>query len=195
MADLMGCFLAAASFQQFVVGPEGAIDEHQVTGFGPLLPLGVAAGSVGATNTRFPAYSKPKRLMLLRGQRSSQFFADVIRILSAEGYGVGNEFGNSAGSCFFSALDERRTAGKPLHRRLRAAQDLEMEFSSDKIRRMAWVEKNFESLKLAQVQQAHQRINISTLQINIEDRAGRPGIGKRAHSGRKRSVSAGRGKH
>src|SRR5260370_37417443 len=69
---------------------------------------------------------------------------------------------------------------KPLHRRLRAAEDLEdgilfRQDAPDGVRR-----KNFESLKLAQVQQAHQRINISTLQINIEDRAGRPGIGKRA---------------
>jgi len=67
-----------------------------------------------------------------------------------------------------------------LHRRLRAAQDLEdgilfRQDTPDGVGR-----KNFESLKLAQVQQAYQRINISTLQINIEDRAGRPGIGKRA---------------
>src|SRR5260370_20915011 len=93
MVDLMGCFLAAASLQQFVVGPEGAIDEYEVTGFNPLLPFGIAARQRWCNEHAFPSVLESQSdHCFFGGQRGSQFFADVIRILSAEGYGVGNEF-------------------------------------------------------------------------------------------------------
>src|SRR5437879_3881510 len=180
--DLTSCFLAAARLKQLVVTPKGAVEEYEVAGFSPLFPLGIAPRESRRNENLFPGVLESQSdNRFFRRQRSSQIPADVIRILSPQGYSVGNELRNFLGIMPFSRVDmigERQ--GKPLHGRLGAPKNSEDRVLFRQNAPDGGHGKNLEGLKFPQMQQTHKRIDIRVRQINVEDSRGRPGVGKRS---------------
>src|SRR5215475_6843808 len=120
MADVASGLRAAASPDELVVGPEGAVQEHEVGRGGRLAPFGIAAGECRRHEDLLAALLEEEadRSIVCR-HVASRFFADVVRIGAAQRQRVTQETGS-----FTRTLGEMqaeattRSESFPLHRRI-----------------------------------------------------------------------------
>src|SRR6202166_5390005 len=114
MTNFASGLLAAAGFDQLVVAPEGAIDQNEVAGGGRFSPFRIAAGQRRGDENAFGFLLEDKADGRVVGrERALEFFADVVRIRTAEWHRDADEGGCLAGA-FLEMATEASLAGKHL---------------------------------------------------------------------------------
>src|ERR1700676_4650796 len=120
-------FLATAGLDEFVIAPEGAVEQQQVARGGIFGPFRIAAGKRSRYEHAFSALLESKAEGgFVFGKGAAEFVADVIRVRAAQRNGGANERRRFARS-FGEMTAEPAFAGKalPLHRGIGTFEDAE----------------------------------------------------------------------
>src|SRR5215469_1759607 len=172
MANLARGLFAAAGAHQFVVAPEGAINESHIGGLDGGLPHCGRSGKRGSKKeTLFALFHDETDRRVFRRNGAKSFLADVIRITSSKRHGAADEVCRPRR--IFRQMAAQTSFGRqrlPFHRRIGALQHAEnpilfLKYTLDAARR-----KNKEALKLSQMEQPHHRIHISARQKHTANR-------------------------
>ncbi len=176
MAHVARFLFAAAGLDEFVVAPEGAVEESDAAGGGGFGPVLIAAGDRWRDEDAFSfAFENEADVGFVGRQGAADFFADVIGIRAAERNRRDDErrlvagiFGEMDAEAAF-ALEEA-----PLNRGIGAIEHVEdfVFFFQDALERSGAEDE--ERLKLAQVQQAHHFVDVGGGQEHAADR----GVGR-----------------
>src|SRR6266404_1509611 len=171
MAHFAGSFLAAANFDEFIVGPKGAVQERNVAGGCDFHAFRTTFRQTRRITKRFSCLFETKRHDgFLCRKRSTQFGADEVRIIAAQRSGCAYE-GRRSGRIVAEAAS-KASAGRevlPLHRRVRAMEHIEntiLRFENFLNGRCSEDEKR---LELAQMEQSHDGIEVGRVQENASD--------------------------
>src|SRR6266852_1438126 len=99
MTNFASGFFAAAGLDEFVVAPEGAVDEHEIAGSGRLDPFGVAPGKRWRKEEALSVLLENEAYAGFFGRyRALKLFAHVVRIRAAERHGDADEGRRFAGT-------------------------------------------------------------------------------------------------
>src|SRR5271156_3421912 len=174
MAKFAGGFLAASGADQFGVAPEGAVDEYDIAGGGPVFPAGVAIGQRRRDKQTFPAMIENEAHDCFLGSKErAKFSADVIWKFSSERNGAREEQGWAFGIVMLAGVARHRDLQRnPFDGRSGAAEHAEngIFFGYDAPHRGR--RKDAKTLEFAQVQQAHQGVNIGAGEVDLANRRG-----------------------
>src|SRR5262245_40537074 len=122
-----GGFVASTGREEFVVGPEGAVEQDHAAGSGGFEPFAGDIGKARCEEERFGAlFEAESNDGLLRNQRATELGADVVGKASAYGDWRADESRRSGG-IFAEAAGQAATWGEqlPLDGRFGAVEDVE----------------------------------------------------------------------
>src|SRR5579862_1809078 len=185
MAHVARFLLAAAGLDEFVVAPERAVEESDAAGGGSFGPFLIAARDGGSDEDALAfAFENKTNVGFVRRERAAYFFADIVRIRAAEGERRHDERGCVTG-IFGEMAAQTAFAGEnpPLNRRISAIEYVEdlVFFFEDALQRRGAEEE--ERLEFAEVQKAHDFVNVSRWQEHAADRRVRRSLLVRAQFG------------
>ena len=182
VANLRRGFFAAAGLLQFVVGPEGAVDQNDIGGSGDLRPFRATAGERRSDEDFFAGLFEEQTDGGFVGRgAAAKIFTGKVGIGAVEWNGV-VEKGRSVTGIFREMATDASTGREhlPLDRRIGAFEDSEdtafvLEEALD-----GGSGKNEKILELTQMKQTHDGIHIGGKKKNSRDRrvSGKVGIGR-----------------